>query len=157
MFLNNRRHAIVYFTYTISISCEISSAKASGVGEKINILSNDLVATQNNVGWNGQPARALDGNTNGQWSSGCVKLMVTNSETSYRWYNHGNRRCIYIFYFCATACKAHRIQMISKYKLRIMYLSRLDKNLIVYVRLLGFIMKGHELKINTQFVKCHII
>ena len=84
MFLNNHRHAVVYFTYTISTSCEIFSAKASAVGEKINILSNDLVATQNNVGWNGQPARALDGNTNGQWSSGCVKLMVKYSKNLYR-------------------------------------------------------------------------
>ena len=47
----------------------MSSAKVDQVEEKVNILSSDLVATQNNVGWNGQPARALDGNSNGQWSA----------------------------------------------------------------------------------------
>ena len=50
----------------------MSSAKVSQVGEKVNILSSDLVATQNNVGWNGQPARGIDGNSNGQWSAGYV-------------------------------------------------------------------------------------
>ena len=41
-------------------------------GAAVSILSKDLVATQKNVGWNGQPARALDGNLNGQWNAGCV-------------------------------------------------------------------------------------
>ena len=39
---------------------------------EVNILTKDLVATQNSVGWGGVPARALDGNTNGQWKAGLV-------------------------------------------------------------------------------------
>ena len=53
------------------------SAKASGVAEKVNILSSELVATQNNVGWNGQPARALDGNTDGQWRTSYVRFAFS--------------------------------------------------------------------------------
>ena len=53
------------------------SAKASGVAEKVNILSSELVATQNNVGWNGQPARALDGNTDGQWRTSYVRFVFS--------------------------------------------------------------------------------
>ena len=44
--------------------------------EDVNILSKNLVATQNTVGWNGQPARAIDGNTDGQWRSGYVTAIL---------------------------------------------------------------------------------
>ena len=35
-----------------------------------NILNVHMSATQNTVAWGGAPSRAIDGNTNGQWSAG---------------------------------------------------------------------------------------
>ena len=35
-----------------------------------NILNSHMKATQNTVAWGGVPSRAIDGNTNGQWSAG---------------------------------------------------------------------------------------
>ena len=34
-----------------------------------NILNSHMIATQNTVAWGGVPSRAIDGNTNGQWSA----------------------------------------------------------------------------------------
>ena len=63
----------------INVLCKMFSAPpAEAVEEALNILRSDLVATQNNVGWGGVAGRALDGNSNGQWSAGYVIFYHTH-------------------------------------------------------------------------------
>ena len=63
---------IIYVNHVLLKMTSAPPASAT----QVNILSSGLVATQNNVGWNGQPARALDGNTDGQWRSGYVTVIT---------------------------------------------------------------------------------
>ena len=53
-----------------------SAPPVEDIEEDLNILRSDLTVTQNNVGWGGVPARALDGDSNGQWRAGYALLGI---------------------------------------------------------------------------------
>ncbi|XP_063693608.1 uncharacterized protein LOC134825361 [Bolinopsis microptera] len=38
--------------------------------QELSLLSENLVATQKSIGWDGEPTRAIDGNRSGEWSDG---------------------------------------------------------------------------------------
>ena len=48
---------------------------------EVSILTENLAPTQSGVSLGGEPRRALDGNTSGQWTDGCVELLQFTFKT----------------------------------------------------------------------------